>query len=132
MMDLTLRHGMATEHVPIKDAARRLAVSEDTIRRRIRKGTLNADLVSRGQVQIWMVEVPVDQSMGASDAVQLLGERAAGLERAVEDLRRERDAWREQAMNGEQTVRDLLALLQQVQASTSHVPAEAITPAERI
>jgi len=47
-----------TERVTIREAAERLGVSPDTIRRRISKGQLEAAQEPRPQGFVWMVELP--------------------------------------------------------------------------
>lgn len=48
------------ERVPITEAASRLGVSTDTVRRRIRKGELPAHQQRTPQGYVWMVELPED------------------------------------------------------------------------
>ena len=49
---------MVAEHVTIREAAERLGVSPDTIRRRITRGQLQAVKEPRPQGFVWMVELP--------------------------------------------------------------------------
>lgn len=49
--------------IPIHEAAQRLGVSPDTIRRRIRRGELRATKEETPQGYIWLVEVPEDEPM---------------------------------------------------------------------
>ena len=109
-------------------------VSEDTIRRHIKRGSLKAELVQRDRGQNSIVEVPVDDPRGWGAARHLVGERerASGLEQLVDDLWRERDAWKAPAMSVEQTVRDLLALLRHTHETSSRHAEEVRAPAHQI
>lgn len=124
-----------TERVTISEAAERLGVSPDTIRRRLRAGELAAEKVKTAQGLAWRVELPPDALPAppdviavvdaAADAVELarLRERVAGLERLAEELQSERDAWREQAVRDGDAARELRILLRQAQALSQALPA---------
>jgi hypothetical protein len=51
---------MATAYVPLTEAAARLGVSVDTVRRRIRSGELHAQREQRPQGYRWVVALPDD------------------------------------------------------------------------
>ena len=51
-----------SQNVSIDEAARHLGVSQDTIRRRIRNGELDAHQVERPQGYTWRVEFPDEQA----------------------------------------------------------------------
>jgi hypothetical protein len=53
-------------YVPIKEAARILGVSEDTIHRRLKAGKLQGAQQERPGGWMWMVEVPSVDSVGCS------------------------------------------------------------------
>ncbi len=96
-------------YVGIKAAAERLGVSQDTIRRRIKAGEIEAQQEPMGSVFRWLVEVPEeaqaspadDREPGAAaaDALELaaLRGRVEGLERLLLEVSDDRDAWRDQA-----------------------------------
>lgn len=62
-----------TEYVSIQDAAQRLGVSPDTIRRRVRSGELEGQQEKTAQGFVWRVKVPM-----VSAAPSVSGENAAG------------------------------------------------------
>jgi DNA-directed RNA polymerase specialized sigma24 family protein len=116
------------EEVPIAVAARRLGVSPDTIKRRIRRGDLEARRVGRPQGYRWLVTVPdnaapVDTGSlpgsASVDAVALAVAQAEvrRLEETVQFLSRELD-------NRQREVSQLHVLLGQARAqlSTSDAP----------
>lgn len=126
-----------TERVPIRDAAQRLGVSPDTVRRHLKSGEMTGERQKTPQGFIWLVDVPRAPS-GAEDAGELpqpagrpelseeqaiLLERVAGLERLVSELQTDRDAWREQARRADDANRELRILVQQAQALTQALPA---------
>ena len=57
------------EEVPIAIAARRLGVSADTIKRRIKSGDLQARRVGRPQGYRWLVSLPDDAALVSTGAV---------------------------------------------------------------
>ena len=130
------------ERVPIKEAAERLGVSPDTIRRRLKAGELTGEREKTAQGFIWRVVLPPEAASGETgsetstaltappgDAVELarLRERVSGLERLTDELTGERDAWRDQATRDGEAARELRILLQQAQAFANALPA-TITP----
>lgn len=50
------------ELVTVPEAARRLGVTEDTVKRRLRKGELQGERKARPQGYTWMVELPDEES----------------------------------------------------------------------
>jgi excisionase family DNA binding protein len=49
------------ELVTVPEAARRLGVTEDTVKRRLRKGELQGERKERSQGYTWMVELPDEE-----------------------------------------------------------------------
>src|SRR5215211_8265131 len=71
-------------------AAERLRVSTEAIRGRIRRGTIRYERVG-GRVYVLLPEErPTDQAADQSELIEALRDQ-------IEDLRRQRDEWREQA-----------------------------------
>src|SRR5215218_684924 len=111
------------ERVSIKEAAERLGVSQDTMRRRLKSGELAGEREKTPQGFVWRVELPQEPGSGDAaaaeptvttsaplgDGVALaqLRERVAGLERLADELKGERDAWREQAQRDGEAAREL-------------------------
>jgi len=145
---------LMTERIPIKEAAARLGVSTDTVRRRLRGGELAGERRQTPQGFLWLVELPVDvqpappaepanaaqvASVLMEDALEAvrLRERAEGLERLVGELQGERDAWRAQAQRDGEAARELRVLLQNEQlralpqdATPRDAPGWADAPAQ--
>lgn len=143
----------APELVPIAEAARRLGVSADTVRRRLKRGELESEQRANAQGFTWLVAMPagsgaaegvhgVSGTHGVSDdgaaavgahevsgahevalEATRLGERVAGLERLADELRGERDAWKAQAERHEEAARELRILVQGAQALARALPA---------
>jgi hypothetical protein len=101
---------MAT--MPIHEAAQRLGVSPDTIRRRIRRGELNATKEETPQGYLWMVEVPEDEPMQG----HMQGDDAHGQEH--------RHDWQEASGGEVRALRDLVGALQ-AQISSQQEELEA-------
>jgi len=120
-----------TELVSIQEAAARLGVSADTVRRRLKRDELTGEREPTPQGFIWRIALPLAEyapetpgaAAGASavdslgDAVELaqLRERVAGLERLAAELQSERDDWREHARRDSEAARELRVLLQNEQ-----------------
>lgn len=121
------------EWVPIREAALRLAVSPDTVRRRMKAGELAGEKRPTPQGGMWFVELPADAPSLEAAAVEALGggdvelvrlrTQVEGLEALVGELRSERDAWREQAARSDDAAGQLRVLVQQAQALAQALPA---------
>lgn len=143
----------APELVPIAEAARRLGVSADTVRRRLKRGELEGEQHPTAQGFTWLVAMPAgsgaiegmhgvsgthggpgegapasgtrEVSGATEDALEraTLAERVAGLERLADELRGDRDAWKAQAERHEEAARELRILVQGAQALARALPA---------
>lgn len=137
-----------TERVPIREAAERMGVSVDTIRRRLRAGEIEGEKSKTAQGFLWLVDAPVVEKPEGPAAdpaeIAVLKERVAGLERVVdakeqlvEELRRERgrldeeiDRLRHQVDAEREAAHELRVLLaQSLPAPRQPVPIEAETSA---
>jgi len=129
----------------IRDAAERLGVSSDTIRRRLKAGELAGRQEPQGkQGYRWIVQLPDDPpaatpavasvapGMHSAEAYELADARARieGLERLIDEiasqrekLERERDDWKDAAQREGEASRELRHLLKQSQDLA--LPAQA-------
>jgi hypothetical protein len=128
-----------TERVPIKEAAERLGVSADTIKRRMKAGELVGQKKPTAQGYIWLVDVPAQSEeedrereppAGALLDLAILRERLAGLERLLEErasrlaeLEESLAAEREAAASEREASAQLRVLLQQAQTLAGAIPA---------
>lgn len=117
------------EYVPLKDAADRLGISVDTVRRRMRAGELVAEKRPTKQGFAWYVELPADAppapvtaDAGTAAEVAMLRAQVLGLEGRLDELRQERDAWREQAVTSREAEAELRVLVQQAQQLAGALP----------
>lgn len=126
----------APELVPIAEAARRLGVSADTVRRRLKRGELEGEQHPTAQGFTWLVAMPAgsgaaegapaEEGAGTGEDVlerATLAERVAGLDRLADELRGDRDAWKAQAERHEEAARELRILVQGAQALARALPA---------
>lgn len=115
------------ERLSMKQAAERLGVSVDTIRRRLKKGELVGEKEPTPQGYEWRIVLPIEEepqeapgepetSRGDAIEAELLRER-------IDELKAERDAWREQAQRSAEAERELRVLLRQAQELA--LPAKA-------
>jgi excisionase family DNA binding protein len=91
--------------VTIQEAAKRLRVSEHTVRRRLRSGELPGSQVAIAGGFVWMVEIPEDSQTGDPDRTEAL---IARLEAQIAAQAEELEARRRE-------VQELHVLLQQFQ-----------------
>ncbi len=91
--------------VTITEAARRLGISERTVRRRLHNGELQGRQVSTPQGFVWIIATPDDQPNG----------KAADGE--LEALRELVDLLKDQVETKDQQIKELHILLQQAQAA---------------
>ena len=91
----SIRDAGQGERLTVADAAERLGITKEAVRKRISRGTLRSDKDPEGTV--WAYIPPsgtasgtASEAIGRDDLVELL--RAQ-----LEDLRTDRDAWRDQA-----------------------------------
>jgi hypothetical protein len=108
------------ERVSIPEAARRLGVTQDTIRRRIRKGELAAYQEPRPQGYVWFVDVPEEELSSEEppypDCKEETGEVQL-LREVMELLREELKTKDRQLQAREREVQELHVLLQQSQTA---------------
>ena len=114
------------------EAAHRLGVSMDTVKRRIQKGELKGHQQPRPQGFVWLVEMPEESSQPGSnpantpvstselrrleEMVQFLKAELAARDTQVESWKQETEAHREQLQAKDRQIEQLHILLQQAQA----------------
>jgi hypothetical protein len=115
------------EYVSIQEAAERLGVSADTVRRRVKRGELQGEREKTPQGFVWRVELPAAETPPeAPGALQTTPGEAIELEllrERIDELKEERDAWREQALRSGEAERELRILLRGAQELA--LPAKA-------
>jgi hypothetical protein len=114
--------------VPVIEAARSLGVSEETIKRRIRRGELNGQQQPRPQGYVWMVDIPEEvlASTAQHDTTTTHDDdtdhnTSSGeirrLEEMVQLLRQQLSVYQEEVESRRREVQELHVLLQQAQAA---------------
>jgi hypothetical protein len=110
------------ERVSIKEAARRLDVSDLTIRRRLNSGELQGIQEPKGKSHIWWVLMPEEKTKSeAENPEQELEDNSQGeveaLREMVAVLKEQLDAKDKQLETRAREVQELHVLLQQAQAA---------------
>jgi predicted ArsR family transcriptional regulator len=109
--------------VSIQEAATRLGVSVETIRRRLHNGVLKARQVPTPQGFVWMVELPNEEPQqethsGEPEALhELVAVLKAQLEKKDHQLEIQAAAHQEQLEAKDRQIEQLHVLLQQAQAA---------------
>jgi hypothetical protein len=139
------------ERVTVADAAVRLGITKEAVRKRISRRTLRSDKDQDGTV--WVYIPPSSTASSTAAATFDRDELIAELRARIEDLRTDRDAWRDQARRSdymasaamdrtrelESRIRELAAPRDEREPSVSpaandtptEAPAEAQTATER-
>ena len=113
------------ELVTVPEAARRLGVTEDTVKRRLRKGELQGERKARPQGYTWMVELPDEESETDSTVtgtVSSSGDDTVDHRVSNGEIRRLEEMvsiLQHQLEVREREVQELHVLLQQAQAALS-------------
>ena len=114
--------------VSVSEAARSLGVSEETVKRRIRRGELNGQQQPRPQGYAWMVDIPEEvlASTAQHDTTTTHDDdtdhnTSSGeirrLEEMVTLLRQQLSVYQEEVESRRREVQELHVLLQQAQAA---------------
>jgi hypothetical protein len=122
------------EQVQLREAARRLGISADTVRRRMKAGQLVAEKRPTPQGGVWWITLPDDDPLSpvpstgdtsAASDIELVRLRAEldGAQALIDALRNDRDAWREQAVASREAEAQLRVLVQQAQSLAGALPA---------
>ena len=109
-----------SERLPIKKAAERLGISSDTVRRRMKKGELVGEKIDTPQGFEWRIVLPIDEAESDGDEPQQAAPATSAIElellrERIDELKEERDAWKEQAQRSGEAERELRILLRQAQ-----------------
>lgn len=119
------------ELVTLAEAAHRLGVSVDTVRRRLQKGELKGEQQARPQGFIWLIEMPDETGQRSSSTAECQGEEQDGslaglaackaeirrLETMVVALQDRISAQQDELEARRREVQELHVLLQQAQAA---------------
>jgi chromosome segregation ATPase len=111
------------ELVTVPEAARRLGITEDTVKRRLRKGELQGERKARPQGYIWMVELSeeeVDPDSTVTGTTSSHGEDSENHQVSNGEVRRLEEMvsmLQHQLEVREREVQQLHVLLQQAQAA---------------
>jgi len=118
------------ERLSMKQAAERLGVSVDTIRRRLKKGELVGEKEPTPQGFEWRIILPREESDTTEPQGEPVTDSHAGdaielelLRERIDELKQERDDWKEQAQRSAEAERELRILLRQAQELA--LPAKA-------
>jgi hypothetical protein len=114
--------------VPVIEAARSLGVSEETIKRRIRRGELNGQQHPRPQGYVWMVDIPEEvlTSTAQHDTTTTHDDdtdhntsngEIRRLEEMVKLLQQQLNVYQDEVESRRREVQELHVLLQQAQAA---------------
>jgi Winged helix-turn-helix DNA-binding len=113
--------GAAVARVTIREAAERLGVSQDTVKRRLKRGELQGVQEPRPQGFVWLVELP-DEAAAAATPPPSAAEVSAAEVRRLDQMV---DLLREQLANRERDIRELHVLLEQAQRALPPPPRES-------
>jgi len=114
------------ERTTVAGAAERLGITKEAVRKRISRGTLRSDKDPDGTVWVYVPQSPTPAA--TLDRDELIAELRA----RIEDLRTDRDAWRDQARRSDymasaalERTRELEGRLRELEAPASEAAPEA-------
>jgi excisionase family DNA binding protein len=119
----------------VAEAAERLEISKEAVRKRISRGSLRADKDKDGTVRVYIPMSPTSSgtASGSFDRDELVAELRA----RIEDLRTDRDAWRDQARRSDylastamDRTRELEGRLREIEAGPEQASASGATEAD--
>jgi hypothetical protein len=108
----------------VAEAAERLGITKEAVRKRISRGTLRSDKDPDGTLHVY---VP---SSGTAVAPFDRDELIAELRELIEVLRTDRDAWREQARRSDYLASAALALTRELEGSLRELEALQESPSD--
>lgn len=118
------------DRTTVAGAAERLGITKEAVRKRVSRGTLRSDRDPDGTVRVYVPASPTPSSTasGAFDRDELIAELRA----RIEDLRTDRDAWRDQARRSDymassalDRTRELEGRLRELEAPADTEPRES-------
>jgi excisionase family DNA binding protein len=105
-------------HMTVHEAARALGISEDAVRMRVKRGTLEAEREA-GRLYVLLTPEPTPEPTGRTD--ELIGELRDRVRSLEDQLREERDANRE----NQRIIAALTARIPELPPATSEEPLGA-------
>jgi hypothetical protein len=116
----------------VAGAAERLGITKEAVRKRISRGTLSSDKDRDGTVRVYVPVSPTSSgtASGSFDRDELVAE----LRSRIDDLRTDRDAWRDQARRSDylastamDRTRELEGRLREIEAGPELASASGAT-----
>jgi hypothetical protein len=122
-----IRDAGRDERVTVADAAKRLGITKEAVRKRISRRTLRSDKDPDGTVRVY---VPSSGTPSRTASESFDRDELVDLLRAqLEDLRADRDAWREQARRSDYMASAALDRTRELEGRLRELEAPAESPA---
>jgi hypothetical protein len=125
-----IRDDVRDERMTVADAAERLGITKEAVRKRVSRRTLRSDKDPDGTV--WVYIPASGTPSGTAAATFKRDELIAELRARIEDLRTDRDAWRDQARRSDymasaalDRTRELESRLRELEAPAAPEPRQA-------
>ena len=121
----------------VAEAAERLGITKEAVRKRLSRGSLRSDKDPDNTVRVYVPMSPTTSgtASGSFDRDELIAELRA----RIEDLRTDRDAWRDQARRSDylastamDRTRELEGRLRELEAPASEATSEARESSETV
>ena len=117
----------------VADAAERLGITKEAVRKRISRGTLRSDKDPDGTVRVY---IPTSRTSSGTASESIARDELVEILRAqLEDLRADRDAWRDQARRSDymasaamDRTRELESRIRELEAPSAAPPDEREAP----
>lgn len=116
------------ERLTVAEAAELLEITKEAVRKRISRGSLRADKDPDGTVRVYVPVSPTSSgtASGSFDRDELIVELRA----RIEDLRTDRDAWRDQARRSDYLASTAMDRTRELEGRLREIEAGPRTPTE--
>jgi hypothetical protein len=111
------------ERTTIAEAAKKLEVTQEAIRARIRRGTIEHDKDETGKTHVYLTEGQVrDQNVDNSVVNGVVNDYITSLKSEIESLKADREVWQEEAKRKDTIIMALTNRIPELEASPEPTP----------
>jgi hypothetical protein len=105
------------EHITIAEAAKKLDITQEAIRARIRRGTIEHDKDESGKTYVYLTEEETHgQHEGNTVVNGVVNDYITSLKSEIESLKRDREVWQEEAKRKDHIIMALTNRIPELEA----------------
>jgi hypothetical protein len=111
------------ERTTIAEAAKRLELTQEAIRARIRRGTIEHDKDETGKTYVYLTEDEAHDQTDANTVVNgVVNDYITSLKSEIESLKADREVWQEEAKRKDTIIMALTNRIPELEAPTDSTP----------